>query len=333
LKDLDTKMGTLVNGEQIRGTTIVLQRDHNVAFLAKSKCQLTYEYWSRPSYQLLTPPRFTWIPVSLTFSFGVKEAKADPYSALYELLGPLDIKVLIDYQPGLTTHLVAKRRNTPKGLQALIDSRFIVNHDSFVNAIVAAATPALSEDVANAKSSLEVDWDANFPDPLKYLPPRGEEPTERDDTAYAPNPGRQAVFEGYTFIFYEKRQFDTLHVPISEGGGKALFREVIPRDTDVQDFVRYVKSVAGEKGLGEFEDGSEGKGVVVVRFNPVKGSGTEWFADFNRQVALYLDHRLIEQNEFLDAILGNDASGLRRPLEVEPSASMEPPPTASMSIP
>lgn len=277
-------------------------------------------------------PRFTWVPVSLTFSFSAKEAKADLFSSLYKLLGPLDIKVLNDYQAGLTTHLIAKRRNTSKGLQALINGRYIVNHDTFVNAIVAAATPVKSDDPAIAKSPLELDYEANFPNPLDYLPPRGEEPTERGDTAYAPNPERQTVFEGYTFVFYEKRQFDTLHAPISEGNGKALFREVIPRDTTVQDFVRYVKSVAGEKGLGEFEDGSEGKGVVVVRFNPVKGPGTEWFADFNTQVALSLDHRLIEQNEFLDAILGNDASGLRRPLEVEPAPSMEPPPTASMSI-
>jgi len=98
----------------------------------------------------------------------------------------------------------------------------------------------------------------------------------------------------------------------------------------VADFVGYVKGIAGEKGLGEFEDGSEGKGVVVVRFNPVKGAGTEWYSDFNRQVSLFLDHRLIEQNEFLDAILGNDASVLRRPLELEPSGVEAPPSTASM---
>jgi nijmegen breakage syndrome protein 1 len=137
------------------------------------------------------------------------------------------------------------------------------------------------------------------------------------------------MFDGYTFVFYEKRQYETLFAPISEGHGKVLFREVIPDETTVDDFVRYVKGVAGEKGLGEFEDGSEGKGVVIVRFNPVKGPGSEWFAGFSRQVALHLDHRLIEQNEFLDAILGNDASVLRRPLLLESSGIVAPPPTAS----
>ena len=275
------------------------------------------------------PPRFTWIPVTFTFSFGLKEAKANPYPALHELLGPIDVKILIDYQRGLTSHVVAKRRNTPKGLQALIDGKYIVHSETFVDALVVAATPVPAAVAGGeAKSPLEEDWDANFPNPLEYLPPRGVEPTERDDTAYAPNNDRREVFEGYTFIFYEKRQFETLLAPINDGGGKANFREVIPLKTEVQDFVRYAKGVAGEKGLGEFEDGSEGKGVVVVRFNPVKGPGIDWFADFNRQVALALDHRLIEQNEFLDAILGNNASGLRRPLELEPPGTMDPTPSA-----
>jgi nijmegen breakage syndrome protein 1 len=277
--------------------------------------------------------RITWVPVTFTFSFGIKEAKADPYSALYETLGPLDIKIVIDFQRGITSHVVAKRRNTPKGLQALICGKFIVCNESYVNALVAAATPVTPKEAdGEFKSLLEQDWDANFPNPMDYLPPRGEEPTERDDSAYAPNLDRQSVFEGYTFIFYDKRQFNTLLAPINDGGGKAYFREVIQLKTEVQDFVRYVKDVAGEKGLGEFEDGSEGKGVVVVRFNPVKGAGIDWFANFNRDVALSLDHRLIEQNEFLDAILGNDASGLRRPLELEPPGTMEPTPSAGMSL-
>lgn len=268
------------------------------------------------------------MPVNLTFSFTTKEARADPYSALYELLGPLDIRVLTEYKRGLTTHLVAKKRNTSKGLQALINGRYIVHYDSYINALVAACTtPA---DGSKPQSPLEEDWDENFPDPLEYLPPRGEEPTQRDSTAYSPSPARQDMFEGYTFVFYEKRQFENLLAPITEGRGKALLQEAIPNETRVDEFVRYVKSVAGEKGLGVFEDGSEGKGVVVVRFNPVKGAGTEWFRDFNRQVSIYLDHRLIEQNEFLDAILGNDASVLRRPLEFVQSSVVAPPPSVGM---
>lgn len=254
--------------------------------------------------------------------------KANPYTSLHERFGALDIKVISDYVRGHTTHVVAKKRNTSKGLQALIHGMYIVHNDGFLKAIEEATTSAEEDGVE--QSPLELDWDTNFPDPLKYLPPKGDEPTKRDPDAYAPNLARKELFEGYTFIFYEKRQFETLLAPITDGRGKALLRSVIPEQTEVDEFVGYVKSVAGEKGSGEFEDGSEGKGVVVVRFNPVKGAGTDWYADFNRMVSLHLDHRLVEQNEFLDAILGVDPSVLRRPLEEEQSGVMAPPSTAGM---
>lgn len=197
-----------------------------------------------------------------------------------------------------------------------------MHNDSFIKAVISAATP---DD--DGISALEKDFDL-FPDPVQYLPPSTNEPTQRADDAYVPNSARHEMFEGYTFIFYDESQYTTLFPPISEGGGKALFRSVTPNETTVEDFVRYVKSVAGEKGLGEFEDGSEGKGVVVVRVNTAKNAGAGWITEFSTEVAQYLDHRLIEQNEFLDAILGNDASVLRRPLEPESSGVFAPPPTA-----
>ncbi|TAQ91099.1 hypothetical protein B7494_g514 [Chlorociboria aeruginascens] len=313
LVDLGTKIGTLVNGQQIRGKKHVLKGVESMVTLGR------YEHHFK----------FIWVPVTFTFSFTAKEHKADPYTALYELLGPLDIKVLIDYERGETTHVVSKLRNTSKGLQALIDGKYIVHNDTFINAVVAAAHPPDT----GGGSPLEVDFETNFPNPFEYLPERGKEPTQRPSTAYAPNPARQDMFDGYTFIFYENRQFKTLLAPITDGRGKALLREVDPNLTTVEEFVRYVKDVAGEKGLGEFEDGSEGKGVVVVRFNPSKGADQAWFAEFGRQVSQSLDHRLVEQNEFLDAILGNDASVLRRPLEIELSETVAPPPADVTNIP
>jgi nijmegen breakage syndrome protein 1 len=270
----------------------------------------------------------TWEPVSFTFSFTSKEAKADPYTELYNQLGPLDVKVLIEYERGQTTHVVSKKRNTAKGLQALIDGNYIVHNDTYVQAIIDAATGTEGQ-----VSPLEEDFVANFPDPLQFLPPKSDEPTQRDSSAYAPNPERQDMFEGYTFVFYDRRQYDNLLAPITQGRGKALCRDIEPEKTTVDEFVRYVKGVAGEKGLGEFEDGSEGKGVVVVRFNPTKAPGSDWYANFGRGVALHLDHRLIEQNEFLDAILGNNASVLRKPLELELSDVIAPPPSAGNYLP
>ncbi|PBP26294.1 FHA domain-containing protein [Diplocarpon rosae] len=308
--EFGTSVGTLLNGEQIRGKAVVLQRDQNVVILGKFKQHF----------------HFNWVPVTFTFSFTTKELKANPFPALHERLGPLDIRVLQQYEREYVTHVVAKKRNTSKGLQALINGKYIVHNDSFVEAIVSVATRLGGE-----PSLLEFDYEAHFPDPLKYLPPQGEEPTQRSAEAYAPVASRIDVFDGYTFVFYSQQQFTTLLAPITEGRGKALLREAIPEKTTVEEFVRYVKGVADEKGLGEFEEGSEGKGVVVVKFNPAKGPGTAWFAEFGTQVSLSLGHRLIEQSEFLDAILGNDASVLRRPILDDASSLVAPPPIAGIT--
>ncbi|KAG9237450.1 hypothetical protein BJ875DRAFT_358732, partial [Amylocarpus encephaloides] len=302
LTDRETKIGTIVNGLQIRGQSHVLANDDNEVTMGRYK----YRFF------------FTWVPICLSFSFSGKELKSEPLIPLFETFNPLDIEILTDYERANTTHVVAKKRNTSKGLLALIDGKYIVNHEPFLKAIVDVATPN-----EQGEAPLVQDFGL-FPEALEYLPPRGDEPTQRDNSAYAPDSLRQNMFDGYTFIFYNKRQFENLLAPITAGKGKALFREVEANRTSVQDFLHYVKGVAGEKGLGEFEDGSEGRGVVVVKWNPTKGSDSEceWFAQFNIDVALSLDHRLIEQREFLDAILGNDASVLRRPLEPDLSDNL-----------
>jgi nibrin len=268
----------------------------------------------------------TWKPVVLSFSFTAKEFKVNPVSSLKETLEPLDIKVLVDYIRESTTHVVSRKRNSSKSLQALINGRYIVDH-TFIDAIV-SVTKSENDEV----SPLESDFEANWPNELDHLPPRGSEHTQRDSDAYAPDPARREVFDGYTFVFYDQAQFDNLLGPITNGRGKALLRQVDPSTTKLEDFIRYVKDVAGEKGLGEFEDGSEGRGVVVVRYQPVKGPASDWYADFARRVALSLDHRLIEQNEFLDAILNNDASVLRKPLEIEQSEIVAPQPSDGKAL-
>ncbi|KAB8298772.1 hypothetical protein EYC80_000947 [Monilinia laxa] len=313
LRDQNTKVGTTVNGEQIKGKeSHELSNDMNEICIGKYKHVF----------------RITWYPVALSFSFSSKELKANPLEKLYATFSPLDIKVLTEYERDATTHVVVKKRNTAKGLRALINGRFIVDNDSFIKAIVDATTPE-----SDGKCGLEKAFNEIFPDAIEYLPERGSEPTDEPATSYAPDPLRETMFDGYTFVFYDKAQFETLLAPITDGRGKALFREVTPLQTSVDEFVRYVKNVAGEKGVGEFEDGSEGKGVVVVGFYPTKGDGIEWFQDFARQVALNLDHRLIVQSEFLDAILKKDASLLRRPLEVEMSGTVTPNPTPNTGRP
>lgn len=235
-------------------------------------------------------------------------------------LEPLDIKYTSEYDSANVTHVVSKKLgNTSKVLQALIDGKPFVS-EGFIQAIVAAAAPHPNENGIET-SELEDDFEGAWPKVAKYLPPRAEGPgADRPPMSFAPTIQRQEIFDGYTFIFYEKKRFDDLFPVISSGKGKALLKEAIPEETEIDDFIRYVKSVAGEKGLGEFEDGSEGRGVVLVRYVPSTGGPTDdWYLNFYNQVALRLDHRPIETRDFLPAILDIEPAQLRRALEVEPT--------------
>lgn len=247
-----------------------------------------------------------------------------PFTILKARFEQLDIKLLPDYNPQHTTHVVSKKRNTSKGLQALINAKHIIT-DTFLEALVEATSAPGSEDEAPRPSALEENFGLNWPDELQHLPPRGGEPVQHPDEIYAPDSGRNAIFDGYTFVFYEPSQFNTLLAAIANGGGKALLHEVTPGETVVDDFIRYVKSVAGEKGLGSFVDGSEEKGVVLVRHIPSKGDHVQWYANFFTEVSLRLDHRPIQQSEFLEAVLIRDASILCRPLEVESAPNTQAP--------
>ncbi|KAI5859686.1 hypothetical protein GGS23DRAFT_600206 [Durotheca rogersii] len=300
VEDLGSKGGTWVNDEKIKGDQRVLSRDINTIQMGS----------------FLSKFYITWFPVVLSFSFTASELLADPFSKLRQDLEQLDVKFLLDYDVQSTTHAVSRKRNTPNGLQALVNGRYIVTKE-FLGAIISAAAVPEGDGDGVAPCPLESDFDAHWPDAVQFLPPPGDEPVPRPVEAFAPNPGRMEIFHGYTFIFYNKRQYDNLLGPITSGRGKALLCEVTEGETQVDDFIRYVKTIAGEKGLGEFEDGSEGKGVVVVRWIPNPPETADWFTNFYTSVSLRLDHRLIDQKEFLDAILNNDSSGLRRPLEVE----------------
>lgn len=253
----------------------------------------------------------------------------NPLVQLQERFEQLDVKLVTDFTSA-TTHVVSKKRNTAKGLQALINGKYIVN-ETFLNAVVEAATIPEGAD-ATESSALEKDFDAHWPAAMQHLPPRGGEPVQHPDSTYSPDLERNEIFNGYTFIFYDKSQYNNLLAPITSGSGKALLGDVVPNQTEVDEFVQYVKHVAGEKGLGAFDDGSEGKGVVLVRYLPSKGSGVNWYTEFITAVSLRLDHRPIEQSEFLEAILIKDASILRRSLEVESTQNAQDPQGVAPSV-
>ncbi|CAK7267767.1 hypothetical protein SEPCBS119000_002719 [Sporothrix epigloea] len=307
IKDLATKIGTVINGTtQIRGQQHVLSGDRTTIKMGHLADLFT----------------ISWHPVILSFSFSSRELRStapddpqNPWMRLRRDLEPLDIHFLAEFRRGCTTHVVSKKRNTSRTLQALINGSYIVS-DTFLDAIVAAA----------ASGRLEKDFDAAWPNALDHLPPRGDEPSDRPSSTYAPDAQRANLFDGYTFCFYDEKQYDNLLPPIADGRGKARLPRgadaVVPGQTEVDDFVRYVKAAAGEQGLGEFEDGSTGRGVVVVRYVPAKGDHVAWFTRFTTAVALRLDHRLVDQREFLDAVLAVEPSMLRRPLEVEDATAV-----------
>ncbi|KAM0255106.1 hypothetical protein ACHAQJ_006110 [Trichoderma viride] len=301
IEDLATKIGTVVNGQKIKGSVYDTQVEEYEILLGKYPSKF----------------RLKWHPTVFTFSFTNKELQTQPLTSLKERFEQLDIKLLTDYSVKHTTHVISKKRNTAKGLQALINGKYIVT-ETFLDAISSVAELPDGQD-SQESSSLETDFDDYWPKAMEHLPPRGGEPIQHPDELYAPDDRRREVFEGYTFIFYSQLQYDNLMAPITNGGGKAMLHPIEPQETQADDFVRYVKGVAGEKGAGSFNDGSEGKGVVLVRFLPAKGELVGWYTEFITAVSLLLDHRPIEQNEFLEAILIHDASKLRRPLEVESS--------------
>ena len=196
--------------------------------------------------------------------------------------------------------------------------------ESYVDALVYAATPSDLENLESL-SPLEADFDTAWPDPSLHLPPPGKEPVHRPPEAFAPNPNRINLFDGYTFVFGEPAQYENISDSINNGHGKALLYQVEPGVTTAEEIVQFMRNAAGDKGLGA--ERHDPGGVVFVRFRS-KGHYEGWSIDISNQVAIMTDQRVIEQREFLDAILANDASSLCRPLPPDPESNSGPEPAS-----
>lgn len=195
--------------------------------------------------------------------------------------------------------------------------------ESYVDALVYAATPNDLENVESL-SPLEADFDTAWPDASLHLPPPGNEPVQRPPEAFAPNPSRIHIFDGFTFIFGDVGQYENLSDVINNAHGKALLYHVESGATTAEEIVQYMRNAAGQKGFGDEREGSGG--VVLVRF---RCKDEDWSIDLGNQVAVLTDQRVIEQREFLDAILANDASSLCRSLPPGPASSQSAPAEAT----
>jgi hypothetical protein len=241
--------------------------------------------------------------------------KQDPLKPKRDRLEQFDIKTILEYITESTTHVVAAKRNTAKGLQALINGKYIVD-EPYVDALVYSATPADLSEEENA-SPLEQDFDTAWPKPEAFLPPAGKEPTAQPPESYAPNLQRVNIFESYIFVFVDQAQFETLMPVITAGHGKALFFNVTPGRTTTEEALMYVRNAAGDKRFGDAPDERNEGSVIVVRHNKVDKEWDSWFNDFLGGISVALNQRPIAQGEFLDAILANHPSRLRGPADLD----------------
>ena len=257
----------------------------------------------------------------------------DPLKPKRDRLEQLDIKTILEYVTNSTTHVVAAKRNTAKGLQALINGQYIVN-EPYVDALVYAALPADLGEEQNA-SPLEQDFDTAWPKPKDFLPPAGKEPTDQPSESYWPNLQRENIFESYVFVFVDQAQYETLMPVINAGHGKALLFNVTPGVTTTEEAVTYMRNIAGDKGFGDLPDETGNGGVVMVRHNKVEKEWDKWFNDLLNGVSVAINQGSIVQGEFLDAILANEPTRLRRSLKFNSTrqGSVAPPPTAGRKSP
>ncbi|KAF2790967.1 hypothetical protein K505DRAFT_73342 [Melanomma pulvis-pyrius CBS 109.77] len=299
--DLSCRQGTTIDGEKMLKST----KDADGNIVPDSMVLTGIEHTIRlsgsyPSFKI------KWQPTVLTYAAREgKESKARSTK-----LHALDIKTTTEFVYDKTTHVVAEKRNLTKVLQGLLSGAHIVTGD-YLDAIINAATGPNDDPGAYLPSKLEEDFDTWWPKEKDYIPPIGNEPVGRIAHMLEPNPARSELFKGLSFIFFDENQYNSLHDVVSGGSGKALHFTLNYGHTTIDDYVEFVRNTAGEKrrtipGNGRLP-------VITIRPLAFPQGAEEWATSFVTGVDRILKQRSIQQNEFLDAIITNDASSLRKP--------------------
>ncbi|KIX00243.1 uncharacterized protein Z518_10382 [Rhinocladiella mackenziei CBS 650.93] len=314
IEDQNSKSGTSVNGELIKNTSKELKNAENS--IRPGTCP----------HEII----ITWHPCVLTFNLLKKEIKSGVLKTKQARVQHLDIKAIGDFSSEHTTHVVANKRNTAKGLLALVTGKYLVA-ESFIDALEYKATPTNLSQEENL-SLLELDFDRAWPEPKDHLPPPGREPSIRPAESYEPDPSRINVFQGHTFVFGDQTQFDNLLPVVTGGHGKALLFKVVNGETTSNELLQFLQNAAGHKHGGDIQNGARG-GVILVRWQS-KGDIQAWTETLIDESSLKMDQRAIDQSEFLDAILANDATLLQRtiPFERTNEGRHSPPPSAAISL-
>ncbi|KAF9698752.1 hypothetical protein EKO04_003242 [Ascochyta lentis] len=254
------------------------------------------------------PFKIVWKPA--VFTYASKENKES--KARSAQLHVLDIKTNTDFVFDKTTHVVTQKRNLPRVLSGLVAGKHIITGE-FLDAVIKAATSATDSEGGYVPSQLEEDFDNWWPNEDDYVPPTATEPVPRPQEMLKPDSLRSEIFSNLSFVFLSQNQHDSLQDPVSCGGGKALFFDLKVGETSVQEYVDYVRSVAGKKRTSRGDN--DKLPVVTVRLPPTSDGADDWAATFMNDVDTVLNQRSIFQNEFLDIIITKDRTALQRPPE------------------
>lgn len=274
--------------------------------------------------QSYEPFKIVWRPV--VFTYASKETKES--KARSAQLHALDIKTTTDFIFGKTTHVVTQKRNLPRVLSGLVAGKHIVTGD-FLDAVIDGATATTDSEGGYVPSQLEVNFDDRWPKEEEYVPPTATEPVPRPQEMLKPDSSRSEIFSNLTFVFLNQNQHDSLQDPISGGGGKVLLYELKPGQTTVQEYMDYVRSVAGKKKGSRAN--SDKLPVITVRLPVAPDSTGDWASEFMDGVDKALNQRSIFQNEFLDIIITKDRTALQRPPDDVPEAASNAPEPASVT--
>lgn len=307
----NSKMGTSVNGEKIKGNTLKLTENVNTIRLGNYESTF----------------KIRWQPVNLSISgVGKKKQKVEKLNDYRQKLVHTDIKITAEYLTQRTTHMISPKRNTPGCLQALVEARWIVM-EGFVDALAAATVRDGGSNDGFGESKLEMDFEGNWPDEASFPIPISNEPVQRPAELCRPSEDRQGVFRDHIVVFTSQQRYDDLSPVINSGEGKAMIFDAEAEGWNVDAFVSHIKDAAGQKGGGPMNRSQyAGSGSIIV-----VSSGQD---EFDEKLAIALHQRVIAANEFLDPILTLNTNPLHELLQYDSNSA--PPshqPTRSASRP
>ena len=133
------------------------------------------------------------------------------------------------------------------------------------------------------------------------------------------------MFQGWIFVFLDPGQYESILPAITTGHGKALLYPLEAGKTTSDNVVTYMQNTAGQKGFGSFDPSIDAGGVIMVK-PTLKGDIADLGDALAKEVALKLGQKYIDQADFLDAILCNDAAQLREAVPFESFAESVAPP-------